>query len=290
MMKKKFIVCLTALSTILVMLSSCEKEDETEPFKQEPEINYNLKSIDFPETGIYSLDGQTFEYDNLNRVTKMISGQDYSVIYGDNLITLDLIRHNFSSYIDVKGKINIHLLEDKVQKITFETIFVGQTKNRIDRDSLTFTYDNNLLKEIKSFYSQDNRPFENTSKIEFTHSNGNITKVKKDLFYEELISEYTYDSEKFIENGDLVYETPLFKVLNVFSVLIKDKIGLKSKNNILTVTNSFNEEKKPHTYISFLKYTRKFDDFGRLTSIRIDGNGFNYNDVQINNAEVVLKY
>lgn len=283
--------CLLLLVPVLIY--SCDKE-ENDNTASNPEINYKLKKLILPSTGVSRIDSEEYTYDTKGRISKISLGDGsfiYDVKYTEDLVTMDLVKHNYSGWVSVSEKIDIYMFDEKVQKIISERKHIRTTDNVVVKDSTTFSYSGNVLQQVDRFSKQNDDSFKLEKKMEFSFTDGNVTELKVNEFNNESIKKYTYDNNTYIEYGEQVYESPLFEISNKhYFFLIRDKVGLKSKNNLLSVVNHYNETGKPNVYFSELNFTHKLDSNGRLIEVSINGSGINSNDVVDINEKIEYKY
>jgi|GEM_PF-3879457 len=290
-MKKRFLAVL-AISTIGLTIFSCSN-DETVPEDKKTEVNKKIIKANFPVTDVYSRDSESYLYNTDGTINKIIVGdsyEEYTVSYSDQLITMNLTKHNFSGWIEYLEVTNIHLSEGNVYKVITNTKRIASTKTLTTKDSLSFSYNNEYLSSIIQNTKEDNEPYRQRKKVEFFIENGNIVKSITNFFTQDVETLYTYDNNEYILDGEFMYEAPLFNNIGRYYILIKDNLGKKNKNNIISMVNKYNEATKPNSYMKNLHYTRKVDEHGRLNEIVISGEGYNQQPITISNAKTELKY
>jgi len=268
----------TVLSFVLMVFSitSCSSEDSPAQ-EQEQEINpanQKLTSITFPSSFnlAYMMDKQELKYDDLKRLS--LNGVVEIKYVNDELIETNLLEENISN-IDLEAKTYIKLKDKNIVSVISNRIFKKLTGEvySIERDSTAFTYENEYLSKVVTYFKQSGDYGEGKYRLEkqldFQVTNGNITQIKTSQYGDSYITNYTYDSSPNIPMNDFGYETPLHKI-GIDRVLVHDKIGKKNANNIVSIENVFNEVPFQRSYKT-INFKRNLDKFGRITEILLSG-------------------
>jgi len=232
-----------------------------------------LTSVNYPnnphEIAISKSD-PTFEHDNLGKISK-IGGSKVNYI-NESLIELDGTGQIGDPILE--SKTWIHIQNSKVSYIVNRTIY---TNNTIDRDSIVFSYENEFISTISTYRdginSNGNWQLTLFRKDEYKIENGNITQVKKIMVSYggyTVTRNYTYDDSSYMYLGEFAYEMPFGDYSTIY-FLLHDKLGKKSKNNIITIKSVY--DKIPFE-VSFenISFTRAKDNQGRLSTIYMTGN------------------
>lgn len=257
----------------MVINFSCSSDDsKIIEESQDSEVSTNILSISYPqETGSYMGDTHHYEYDESNKVSEIRFG---GIVYGvnhisDNLIELNLLEENISN-LEIETKTSIHLNDNRVQKIITNTTSSSPSISTKSRDSVSYIYENNYPFRIEHYSKNFNSGnYQLKKEIDFTISNGNIT--KKITKEGEVIktSTYNYDSEPHIKYGESSYETPLTTGLGY--ILIHDKLGIGNTNNIASMSNSFETPYTLTPEYKTINYSRAVDSDNRIIEISISG-------------------
>jgi hypothetical protein len=168
------IIKLLPVVFFLITSFSCSSDDEIAI--EEPLVNFNIKSISYPQdTGSFMTDKATYEYNDSNKINKISygGGTVYDVNYiNTDLIELNLLEENVSG-AEIEVKKNIYLNNNIVQNIVTNTEFIRPNYDEYSRDSISYTYDNNYPSKVEYFVKVSNtNPITNnyqlTKKIQFT--------------------------------------------------------------------------------------------------------------------------
>ena len=286
-MSKK-ILSLLAFATVALTALSCS-DDESNPSTdqdQDTTVNERILEVKYPRTGVYSMDPEKYHYDDDGKINKIeIQGgvTVYDVTYGTDLISMNLVKHNYSGFISFKKRTNFHLADDKVDKVVTETVGIGASNTISFKDSIVYSYDKEYLASVVLYELLDGQTtYRQAKKVDFIVEDGNIVKSVTKSYDKTIETLYSYDKNSRIEYGDFVYEAPVFKdTFTIGYMLIKNYLGKKNKNNVVSMTNVFEESQEPNNYIKTLNYDRKIDEFGRLIEISMVGSGYNHQEVSI---------
>ncbi|WP_456315682.1 hypothetical protein [Pseudomonas shirazensis] len=290
---------LLSFSLILSFLSACSSEDS--PESNEPETidsaTQKLVSITFPTSDnmAYMSDKQFFKYDDKNRIN--VIGNYYGLTYvSDDLIETKSLGDNISN-ADIENKTSIILKNKNISSIISNTIFKKTTGEvySIERDSSVYIYDNDYITKIVKYHKMSidgDGKYRLDKQVDFKVTDGNITQVKTLEYGEVVVSNYTYDATPNIFMGDIAYETPLFKVEG-YQIFTHDKLGKRSKNNIISVENVFTETPFQKSY-KIVNFKRNLDSFGRISEIIISGSCVTSNPLNFatdfTNEKVIFEY
>lgn len=269
----KFLKLLLLAFLFLNYSCSSETEEEVESPKK---INNKLVSISYPkDTGSYMMDRTFYEYNTSGQINKIsFYGNSYNVIYvSENLIELNLIKDNILN-AEIKETIYINLKNNSVQNSVTHTVFKALNYTQYSKDSIAYIYKNDYPYKV-NYYTKmgDKNPISNNyeliKSITLTVEDGNITKAITTEGKTTKVSTYTYDNNSHINLGEFTYEMPLG--LDFKHILIHDKLGKKSTNNIVSVKNTFKTPFELVPEYKTIDYTRVLDSHNRLIEISISG-------------------
>lgn len=260
----------------LVIGDSIDIPDSTDYY--ENEIIPKVQKLTYPQqTGIYRIDPIEFEYDELDRISKITQfGDIYSVEYiSDDLIIVDLIQYNFGVG-DYDTEIFIHLNNDRVYNIVENYHYTSGTEDFAASDSAVFSYNENyFLKNIKHYNKSTGSSYEGyflAGELNYSFNDGNVTqKVRTSSIFTQTTN-YTYDNNPRIPLGDLSYEMPMYN--SVIELLIYNKLGRKSANNIISMDKIYESPSEYDIGLNFknINYERVLNSSNRIAEISISGN------------------
>lgn len=274
-------------SSICITITSCSSDEDSasDTLPVQPEVvnpaNEKLVSVVYPFSNNipYMMDKQTFEYDNLNRISKIkFTGFVYGVTYvNPDLIEINLLEDPIEGRKMVSKKTislkdgNVTLIVDK----KFDLIEATNESKNAETDSTLFSYSNKYLSKVQFYGKSVNwgNSYSLDKQFDFIEVNGNITQAKETSEYSGITEvNYSYDSNPYVNMGDMVYETPLyFGSVEGLHVFFKDKLGKKNVNNIAKV--DFSYEKRSNQFLGYrtIFFTRNLDKNGRLSEILLSG-------------------
>lgn len=300
----KFPKLLFLIPLIFLTISSCSSDDSSQD--NEPEVvnptSQKLISVVYPSSQLmaYSMPREEYRYDNLKRINSILSpGYLNGVTYvNDNLIEADLLMENVSNF-DIEQKVSMHLKNNIIEfSITNKIFRLTDTKAiyRVDRDSTVYTYENEYVSRVMIYHKtliQGDGKYRLENQIDSKVTNGNITELKRIEFGKVIITNYTYDTNPSISMGDLAYDTPLFLMGGLFNIILKDRLGKKSANNIIAIENTYEEIPFDKSYKK-INFKRNLDKYGRLSEILMSGSAItsNVNNVSTDftDEKVIFKY
>lgn len=294
------------LPIIFFTITSCSSDSEDSPTKPEPEkpevinpANQKLVSIVYPQSMDigYSKDPQTYEYDDLKRVNKVsFTGWVYGVTYvNENLIEVEMLDDPIAG-LKQHSKRSFHLQNGNVALVVNSSYDIVESTKEVragTKDSILYKYTNNYLSRVEHYGSNNNGiNYRLNRQVDFKIENGNVTQTKETGYAGEVVEvNYTYDSNAYINMGDMIYETPLSYVNNFgMDIVVKDRLGKKSTNNIIKIDNIYKAYLPQPTSFNSITLKRNVDEFGRISEILMSGttltvlnsNNFkNFNDVKM---------
>ncbi|GIQ60037.1 hypothetical protein Flavo103_31730 [Flavobacterium collinsii] len=283
------------LPLIFFSIVSCSSDSENpQPTTKDPEvIDPVTKKI---STAKYSYDGGhplpyilnevKHEFDNLNRISKIsVDGWIYGVTYvSSDIIKINLIEDPVAGYKNYSEK-TLKLKNGDVTTIIERSSSLNESTNEAfgaKIDSVTFAYSDRYLSKIQYYSSKDNgKSYTLGGQFDFQVTDGNITQLKRTNISigNVNIMKYKYDNSTYINFGDINFESPIFCVSGAFATFFHDKLGKKSKNNIVDIEFDNNEDivyMIGYTYFKNISIKRNFDKSGELNEILMSGTTYRY--------------
>ncbi|TCN59395.1 hypothetical protein D0809_05745 [Flavobacterium circumlabens] len=275
---------LLPLDLMVFSLYSCSSDDSSESDQEVVIVTpaeEKLVSVSNPSGSnmAYMQDKQEFKYDDQKRVN--LVGYYFSISYvNDELIETKTLGDDVSN-ADIETKSSITLKNKNITSIISNTVYkrtTGETYS-IERDSTVYSYENEYISKIVHYQKRSitgDGKYRLERKMDFQVTNGNITQVKtNDPYNGIVVTNYTYDNTPNILMGDFAYETPL-SLVRGYNILMHDKLGKRSANNIVTMENVFTETPFQICYEK-ISYKRVLDKSGRIKEILLSGNSITSN-------------
>ncbi|MFH6989207.1 hypothetical protein ACHRVW_15815 [Flavobacterium collinsii] len=283
------------LPLIFFSIVSCSSDSENpEPTIKDPEVidpvTKKVSTVKYSYDGghplQYILTEVKHEYDNLNRISKIsVGGWIYSVTYvSADIIKINLIEDASAGYKEYSEK-TVKLKNGDVTTIIERSSYVNESTNEasgLKIDSTNYAYSDRYLSKIQYYSSKDNgKSYSLGGQIDFQVTDGNITQVKRTNISigNVCITKYKYDNSAYVNFGDINFETPIFCASGVFATFFYDKLGKKSKNNIVDIEFDNNEDivyMFGYTYFKNISIKRNLDKSGELNEILMSGTTYRY--------------
>lgn len=279
------------LPLIFFSIVSCSSDSEDpQPISKDPEviapITEKISSIKYSYNEVqvlpYNFNEEKYEYDNLKRINKInVEGWIYNVTYvSSDIIKISLIEDSVIGYKDYSEK-TLKLKNGDVTTIVDRRYFRDESTNELSDlkiDSTTFTYSDRYLSKIQNYLSKNHgKSYTLENQLDFQVTDGNITEVKRvnTSIGNISVAKYKYDTNAYINLGDINYETPFFFAKSAgVGIFLHDKLGKKSKNNIVEIEFDHHEDLVyfiGYTYFKNISIKRNFDKLGALSEILMSG-------------------